>query len=41
MHLPHMPQYTIQDKNAHISVLNGTLWDMGQVRCGISEIVLQ
>ena len=38
MHLSHIPQYTIQKRNVHISVLNGVLWDMGQVHCGICEI---
>ena len=27
----------IQNKNAHIFVLNGVLWDMGHVHCGIYE----
>ena len=40
MHLSHIPQCTIQDRNVHISVLNGALWDMGQVHCRICEIVL-
>ena len=40
MHLSHIPQYTIQNRNAHISVLNGVLCDMGQVYCGICEIRL-
>ena len=40
MHLPYIPQCTIQNRNVHISVLNGALWDMGQVHCGISEIGL-
>ena len=31
MHLSHIPQYTIQNRNVHISVLNGVLWDVGQV----------
>ena len=34
------PQCTIQNRNVHISVLNGALWDMGQVCCGIWEIDL-
>ena len=37
MHLSHIPQCTIQNRNVHISVLNGALWDMGQVHCGICE----
>ena len=40
MHLSHIPQYTIQNRNVQISVLNGVLWDMGQVHCGISDIDL-
>ena len=38
MHLFHIPQCTIQNRNVHISVLYGTLLDMGQVHCGICEI---
>ena len=38
MRLSHIPQYTIQNRNVHISVLNGVLlWDMGQTHCGIYE----
>ena len=40
MHLSHIPQYTIQDRNVHISVLNGVLWDMEHVQCGICEVAL-
>ena len=40
MHLSHIPQCTIQNRNVHISVLNSALWDMGQVHCGICEIGL-
>ena len=40
MHLSHIPQCTIQNRNVHISDLNGALWDMGQVHCGICEIGL-
>ena len=29
MHLSHIPQCTIQNRNEHISVLNGALWDIG------------
>ena len=32
--------HTIQNKNVHISVLNGVLRDMGQAHCGICEIGL-
>ena len=35
------PQCTIQNRNVHISVLNGALWDMGQRKCGICEIIQQ
>ena len=35
-----MQQYTIQNRNVHISVLNGALWDMELVHCGICEIDL-
>ena len=35
--LLHIPQCTIQNRNVHISVLNGVLWDMGQPCCGIWE----
>ena len=28
-HLSHIPEYTIQNRNVPISVLNGALWDMG------------
>ena len=35
MHLSHIPQRTIQNRNGHISVLNGALWDMWQVGCWI------
>ena len=40
MHQSHIPQYTIQNRNVHISVLNGVLWDMGKVHCDICEIGL-
>ena len=38
MHLLHIPQCSIQNKNAHISVLNGALWDMERGHSGICEI---
>ena len=38
MHIHHTPQCTILNKSVHISVLNGALWIMEQVRCGIYEI---
>ena len=40
VHLSHIPHYTIQNRNVHISVLNGVLWDMGQVHCVVCEIGL-
>ena len=38
MQLFHIPQFTIQNWNGHIYVLNGALWDVGQVHCRIYEI---
>ena len=38
MHLVHIPKCTNQNRNVHISVLNGALWDMGEVHCGICEL---
>ena len=38
MHLFHIPQCSIQNRNVHISVLNGALWDMEQVHSGICEL---
>ena len=35
MHLFHIAQCSIQNRNVHISVLNGALWDMEQVHSGI------
>ena len=40
MHLSHIPQCTIQNRNVPISVLNDALWDMEQLQCGICEIGL-
>ena len=40
MHPSHFPQCTIQNRNVHISVLNGALWDMVWVHCGISKFGL-
>ena len=34
------PTYTIQNRNVHITVMNGALWDMEQVHCAISEFDL-
>ena len=38
MHLFHIPQCSIQNRNVHISVLNGALWDMEQLHSGICEL---
>ena len=38
MQLFHIPQCSIQNRNVHISVLNGALWDMEQVHSGICEL---
>ena len=35
MHLFYISQCSIQNRNVHISVLNGALWDMAQVNSGI------
>ena len=44
MHLFHIPQCSIRNRNVHISVHisvpNGALWDMEQVYSGICEIGL-
>ena len=40
MHLPHIPEFSIQMRNVHISVLNGVLWDMRHVQFGVYEIGL-
>ena len=40
MYLFHIPQCIIQNTSIHLSVLNGALWDMDWLRCGIFEIVL-
>ena len=40
MHLLHIPQCSIQNRNVHISVLNETLWEMELVHSGICEIGL-
>ena len=37
MLLFHNPQCFIQNRNVHMSVLNGALWDMEQVHSGIYE----
>ena len=33
MHLFHIPQCIIQNRNVHISDLNGALWGMEEVHC--------
>ena len=38
MHLFHIRQCSISNRNAHISVLNEALWDMEQVHSGIWEL---
>ena len=38
INLFHTPQFPIQNRNVHISVLNGALWDMKQVDCGICKL---
>ena len=40
LHMGNEGNCTIQNRNVHISGLNGALWDMGEVRCGICEIGL-
>ena len=40
MHQPHIPQYTIQNRDVHIAALTGALWDMGLVHYRIREIGL-
>ena len=40
MHLFHIPECSIQNRNVHISVLNGAFWDMEQVHSGICELGL-
>ena len=38
IHLSHTPQCTIQNRNMHIFLPNGALWDIGQVHFGICEL---
>ena len=38
MHPPHTSQYTFENRNMHISALNGLLRVMGQVHGAICEI---
>ena len=42
MHLPHISQYTIQNRTAHVDIsgLNGALWDVKQVHCVFCEFAL-
>ena len=37
MHLFHIPQCSIQNRNVHITVLKGALWDMEQMHSGSCE----
>ena len=37
MHLFHIPQCNIQNRNVHIAVLNVALWDIAHGHCGICE----
>ena len=38
MHLFHIPQCSNRNRNLHISVLNGALWDIEQVHIGICKL---
>ena len=38
MRMLHIRQYSIQNRNMHISVLNGALWEMEQAHSGICEL---
>ena len=38
MQLFQIPKSSIQNRNEHISVLNGALWDMEEVHSGICEL---
>ena len=38
MHLFHIPQCSILNRNVHISVLNGALWDMEHMHQEICEL---
>ena len=40
MPFSYIPQYAIHNRNVYIYFPNGPSWDMGQVRCEISEIDL-
>ena len=40
MYLFYIPQCTMGNRNVHISILNGVLWHMELVHCGICEIAL-
>ena len=37
VHHFHIPQGTILNRNVHISVLNGVLWDMERMQCRICK----
>ena len=38
MHPFYILQCSIQNRNVHISILSGALWDLEQVYCGICEL---
>ena len=38
MHPVHSPQFIIQNRNVHISVLNSPLWGMEQAQCGMYQL---
>ena len=40
MHRSHIPQYIIQNRNEHISVLNGALWENEEVHGGFCDFGL-
>ena len=37
MYLSYILEYTIRNRSVHSSILNGVLWDMGRVHCGICK----
>ena len=39
MHLFHTRECTIQNKNVHISFLNGAFWDTEYVYCGFCDSI--
>ena len=38
MHLFYVPRFSIQNRNAHIPVLNEALWDMEQMYFGVCKL---